>query len=102
MSLKSYRCSPFGVGSCPNKLLAPARPVAPTAAPAAASKFLLVIFAMIFVPFSLCFASCNGGRLRVGVVVNHAGLNLEEQHHGVIFVNRVVAVHGPVPLEVAE
>src|SRR5437588_6717361 len=40
--------------------------------------------------------------LRVLVVVNDAGLHLEEQHHGVIFVDGVVAVHGPVPLEVAE
>ena len=40
--------------------------------------------------------------LRILVVVNHAGLHLEEQHHRMIFVNRVVAVHGPIALEVAE
>src|SRR5882672_1547047 len=40
--------------------------------------------------------------LRILVVVNHAGLHLEEQHHGVIFMNGVVAVHGPVTLKVAE
>src|SRR5437763_15490588 len=40
--------------------------------------------------------------LRILVVVGHAGLHLEEQHHGVIFVHGVVAVHGPVPLEGAE
>ena len=41
-------------------------------------------------------------RLGILVVVSHAWLHLEEQHHGVIFVNGVVAVHGPVPLEVTE
>ena len=40
--------------------------------------------------------------LRVLVVVYHARLHLEEQHHGVIFMNGVVAVHGPVSDEVAE
>lgn len=40
--------------------------------------------------------------LRILVVVNHAGLHLEEQHHRVILVNSVVAVHGPISLKVAE
>src|SRR6266568_432917 len=35
-------------------------------------------------------------------VICHVWLHLEEQHHGVIFVNGVVAVHGPIPLKVAE
>ena len=40
--------------------------------------------------------------LRILIVVSHARLHLEEQHHGVIFMNGVVAVHRPVSLEVAE
>src|SRR5882762_8885190 len=55
---------------------------------------------MIFVPFScLRVAAADLGIL---VVVGHARLYLEEQHHGVIFVNDVVAVHRPIALKVAE
>src|SRR5712692_1477403 len=40
--------------------------------------------------------------LGILVVINDAGLHLEHEQHGVIFVHRVVAVHGPVAFEIAE
>src|SRR5947209_18738638 len=58
---------------------------------------------LIICPPFLCLLRLSQWRLLwILVVVNHVGLHLEEQHHGVIFVNRVVTVHRPVTLKVAE
>src|SRR5437762_11841972 len=70
------------------------------AMPSTASHVRLVIAAILRSP--VCLGTRRRPPLRVRIVVVRVILDRPEQHHGVVLVNRVVAVHGIVPPEVPE
>src|SRR5947207_8926255 len=78
----------------------PAKPAATEVIPAAASHVLLVIFFMIFAPFSRVVSRSGlpSPWSWVLVVVSHIGLYLPQQQHGVVFVDGVMAVRRVVAL----